>query len=127
MDGYKLLFGLEVMLSDLSGEPDKASCYRDFNSSPFLVGIAVCPGHSQQSFLEFLTPSQPIPLWSGSVFLPTPILHVSPSVCLCVHVSLSSCLHPSPESLLRYMFRKYVLVLEKLITGYLFSINPLVT
>lgn len=62
-------------MSDLS-EQDKASCYRDFKSSSFLVGT-VNSYQSQPSSLKFLAPSQFISLW---VF--PNLLTASPTLCV---------------------------------------------
>ena len=83
-EGQKLPFQLEVMMFDLSGVPDKASCSEDFNSSLFLVSPAASP---HGLLWEFLSPTQSI---SFSV-LPasTRLAHPSlPHSCVCVSLFL---------------------------------------
>lgn len=77
------------MMSDLS-EQDKASYYRDFKSSSFLVGT-VNSYQSQPSSLKFLAPSQFISLW---VF--PNLLTASPTLCVPLFFFFFLSLSPLP-------------------------------
>lgn len=75
-------------MSDLDGVPDKASRYRDFNASLFLISTAVNPCHSERSSLQFLTPSHSTSFW------------ISPIPTCPAHLSLS----PSRASVFLFLF-----------------------